>query len=67
MAIKSEAILTNPNQIMSQGDMQMIMSRLADMTALIQTQRAEIQVWREEMKALKREECSNMKSNLEVE
>ena len=65
MAIKSEALLTNPNQIMGQGDMQMIMSRLADMTALIQTQRAEIQVWREEMKALKREECSNMKSNLE--
>ena len=35
------------------------------MTALIQTQRAEIQVWREEMKALKREETSNMKTNLE--
>ena len=49
----------------SQNDIQMIMSRLADMTALIQTQRAEVQVWREEMRALRREDVSNFKSVLD--
>ena len=49
----------NPNEV------QMIMSRLADMTALIQTQRAEVQVWREEMRALRREDVGSFKSVLD--
>ncbi len=42
--------------------MQVMMNRLADMTALIQTQRAEMQVWREEMRELRREEVGHFKS-----
>ena len=35
------------------------------MTALIQTQRAEVQVWREEMRALRREDLGSFKSVLD--
>ena len=35
------------------------------MTALIQTQRAEVQVWREEMRALRREDIGKFKSVLD--
>lgn len=49
--------------MMNPGDMQLIMSRLTDMASLIQTQRAEIQIWREEMKALKAEEKQQVGEN----
>jgi len=49
----------------STAELQMVMARLADMTALIQTQRSEVQVWREEMRALRREDIGNFKSVLD--
>ena len=68
--IKEEPMLntsiSNPNNqmmMMNPGDMQLIMSRLTDMASLIQTQRAEIQIWREEMKALKAEEKQQVGEN----
>ena len=66
LLIKEEPMLntiSNPNQMMNPGDMQLIMSRLTDMASLIQTQRAEIQIWREEMKALKAEEKHQVDDN----
>ncbi len=45
--------------------LQMVMGRLADMTALIQTQRAEMQVWREEMRELRREDVDHFKNILD--
>jgi hypothetical protein len=51
----------------SGSDMQMVMvmTKLADMTALIQTQRAEMQVYREEMRELRREDVGQLKSILD--
>merc|ERR1719483_1971289 len=61
----SSPILASAPTMSSTGELQMIMSRMADMTALIQTQRSEVQVWREEMRALRREDIGNFKSVLD--
>merc|ERR1712223_1245998 len=54
-----------PQPQSSTAELQMVMARLADMTALIQTQRSEVQVWREEMRRLRREDIGNFKSVLD--
>lgn len=61
----SASCVVGPSAGGAAADLNVIMSRLADMTALIQTQRAEVQNWREEMRALRREDLGQIKSVLD--